>query len=180
MNQPARRLRELDRPPLALHDRAMDNLRFIRETMERSASFTHVSGSGGVLMGVTAVMATAVAVRVTGTTLWLVTWVVAAIISLAIAVFMMAKKSRLAMTSGAVAPVLDGGGGRYSVFAKALIDALRSNSEVIDGRTLHQLVAQSVSYAAQEVRFEQLPQYSPIKFSGHEAGDFFFVPQVES
>jgi len=36
-------------------DRAIDNLKFIRETMERSAVFTSVPGYGGMLMGATAV-----------------------------------------------------------------------------------------------------------------------------
>ena len=91
---------------------------------------------------------------------------------------MLDKRSRMAMSSGGVAPVLDGGGGRHSIFAKALIDTLRDNSQILDGRTLHQKVAQSVSYAASDVAFEQVPLYSAIKFAGHEAGDFFFVPKI--
>ncbi len=33
----------------------------------------------------------------------------------------------------------------------------------------------SIISAAAELRTEQLPEYAPIKFAGHEAGDFFFV-----
>jgi len=90
---------------------------------------------------------------------------------------MVEKRSRMALTSGGVAPVLDGGGGRNSIFAKALIDVLRENKSVIDGRTLHQKIAQSVTYAAKAASIEQIPQYTPIKFSGHEAGDYFFIPK---
>lgn len=91
---------------------------------------------------------------------------------------MATKKSRTAMTSGGLAPVLDGGGGRHSIFAKALIDALGENKGVIDGRTLHQIVAQGVSYSAAGANIEQVPQYAPIRFAGHEAGDFFFIPRT--
>ena len=103
MTSPARKLQELDRPPVALHDRAMDNLRFIRETMERSASFTHVSGIGGVLMGLVALGATAFAVQVSTPIAWLAIWVVAAAVSLGVSVLMMARKSRadgMALLSG--------------------------------------------------------------------------------
>jgi hypothetical protein len=89
---------------------------------------------------------------------------------------MASKRSRVAFTSGALAPTLDGGGGGHSVFARALLDALAANNEVIDGQRLYRQVAARVAYVADQVRFEQLPQYAPIKHSGHEAGDFFFVP----
>src|ERR1700756_1278841 len=50
--------------PVALHAHAMDNLRFIRETMERAGSFTAVPGVGGILMGLSALGAALLAVRV--------------------------------------------------------------------------------------------------------------------
>ncbi|MDX1451123.1 MAG: caspase family protein, partial [Oleiphilaceae bacterium] len=87
------------------------------------------------------------------------------------------KRSRLSFSSGGLAPVLDGGGGQHSIFAKALLDALQANRTVIEGRQLHAQVAQAVSYAAQAAQFEQTPQYAPIRFAGHESGDFLFVPK---
>lgn len=87
------------------------------------------------------------------------------------------KRSRLALSSGGLAPVLDGGGGDHSIFAKAFLDVLNQNKTVIEGKQLHGKVAELVSYAASASQFEQVPQYAPIKFGGHEAGDFLFVPR---
>ncbi|MDX1733835.1 MAG: caspase family protein [Halioglobus sp.] len=85
--------------------------------------------------------------------------------------------SRLLFSSGGVAPVLDGGGGKHSIFAKALLDVLRNNEGVLEGRQVHAQVAQAVNYAALAAQFDQTPQYAPIKFAGHEGGDFLFVAQ---
>lgn len=85
--------------------------------------------------------------------------------------------SRLVFSSGGLTPVLDGGGGKHSIFAKALFDVLNSNNSVVEGREIHSQVAQAVNYAAQAAQFEQTPMYAPIKFAGHEGGDFLFVPK---
>lgn len=43
--------------PVPIERRAADNLRFIRDTMERAASFTAVPGRGGAAIGITALLA---------------------------------------------------------------------------------------------------------------------------
>jgi Caspase domain/Sel1 repeat len=88
------------------------------------------------------------------------------------------KRSRTALTSGGLAPVLDAGGGGHSVFARAFLDVLRQNESLIEGQRLYQELSARVTYAASNYEFEQMPQYAPIKYSGHEAGDFFLVPQI--
>jgi hypothetical protein len=82
--------------PVALHDRAMDNLRFIRETMERSALFTSVPGAGGVLMGITALVAAWLGAQSASPERWLVIWVLEAIVAIGIATLTMVRKARAA------------------------------------------------------------------------------------
>lgn len=94
MSSPVRELHPRKDRPVALHDRAMDNLRYIRETMERSASFTHVSGAGGVAMGTVALAAAALAGTATTPAEWVTIWLVAAGIALGVIVLFMARKSR--------------------------------------------------------------------------------------
>jgi hypothetical protein len=86
------------------------------------------------------------------------------------------KRSRTVLTSGGLEPTLDEGGAGHSVFARALLEVLQSNNEVLDGRHLYQEVSARVAYAASRMRFEQVPEYAPVKHSGHEGGDFFLVP----
>ena len=80
--------------PVELHAHAMDNLRYIRETMERAGSFTAVPGKGGVLMGLAALAAS----RLSGTRQsdprWIAVWVGTAVLALAIGILGAALKSR--------------------------------------------------------------------------------------
>jgi hypothetical protein len=87
------------------------------------------------------------------------------------------KSSRTALTSGGLAPVLDGGGGNHSVFARALIDILENNDGVLDGNQLHSELAARVRYQSRTRAFQQDPEYAPIRFGHHGGGEFFFVPK---
>ncbi|MFK7915007.1 MAG: hypothetical protein AB8B93_13910, partial [Pseudomonadales bacterium] len=91
-----------------------------------------------------------------------------------------AKRARLVLTSGGVAPVLDEGNNGHSVFASALLDALRQTDDITASRDLYQAVAARVTHAAADFAFDQLPEYAPLRFAGHEAGEFFLVPQLAS
>ena len=77
----------------SLHGRAMDNLEFIRDTMERSTEFTAVPGYGGALMGVTAIGAAVIAQGFAGYT-WLSAWLVEAGLAFMIGLFAMWQKAR--------------------------------------------------------------------------------------
>jgi hypothetical protein len=83
---------------------------------------------------------------------------------------MVEKRSRTALTSGSIQPVKSGGGSQ-SLFAIAFLDVLRANDEVLTG--------QEVSARVAHATVGQVPQYAPIQFAGHEAGDFVFVPVVK-
>jgi hypothetical protein len=88
-----------DRPGPALHARAMENLSFIRSTMERATAFTAVPGWGGVAMGVTALIATALAYGSPSPRDWLTVWLSASVLALSIGGWTMALKARRAGTS---------------------------------------------------------------------------------
>ena len=86
-------------PGAELHARAMDNLSFIRSTMERATAFTAVPGWGGVAMGVTALMAAVLAGDHAVGAEWLTVWLGASVLALAIGGWAMAVKARRAGTS---------------------------------------------------------------------------------
>ena len=67
--------------PTSLGDRAADDLRFIRDAMARTATFTAVPGVGGALMGVVGLAAAIVASRQPTADRWLGVWLVAAVLA---------------------------------------------------------------------------------------------------
>ncbi len=80
--------------PAALHARAMDNLRFIRQTMESATAFTAVSGWGVLIVGLTALAAAILASRQTSAEAWLGIWLGEAMLSFAIAGGATMRKAR--------------------------------------------------------------------------------------
>ncbi len=80
--------------PVEIHELAMDNLRYIRQTLERAGSFTAVPGKGGVLMGIVALAAAWMASGQTGASGWLSVWTVAAVVAMVIGIGSAAMKSR--------------------------------------------------------------------------------------
>ncbi|MFV1988075.1 MAG: hypothetical protein ACC682_12400 [Gemmatimonadota bacterium] len=93
--------------PIALGDRAMEDLRFIRQTMERSA-FTLVPGWGGVGMGLTALAAAALASGQPTAEGWLLVWTLEAFVAVAIGAVAIHRKARRADL-----PVLTGAGRKF-------------------------------------------------------------------
>jgi uncharacterized caspase-like protein len=87
------------------------------------------------------------------------------------------QRSRMVMTSGGVEPVLDSAGGGHSAFAQAFLSVLRANVGVLPGQELFGHLRLRVASVADRVQMRQVPEYAPIKYAGHESGDFVFVRQ---
>jgi hypothetical protein len=90
--------------PVSLHTHAMDNLKFIRDTMERAGSFTAVPGWGGVAMGVSALFATLIASRQSTQETWLTTWLIEGVFAIALGALAMMRKANRAQVPLLSAP----------------------------------------------------------------------------
>jgi uncharacterized caspase-like protein len=86
------------------------------------------------------------------------------------------QRARVAMTSGGLEPVVDGGSIEHSLFARSLLDVLSQVNAPVAAQELYQSVSARFAHLARRLKIEQKPQYAPIGFAGHEAGDFVFSP----
>lgn len=87
-----------------------------------------------------------------------------------------AQRVRVAMTSGGLEPVVDGGSVDHSLFARSLLDMLAQVREPVSAQELFQGVSARFAHLARRLSIAQQPQYAPIGFAGHEAGDFVLAP----
>ncbi|MGE0553907.1 MAG: hypothetical protein AB7R55_10805 [Gemmatimonadales bacterium] len=121
--------------PIPLHDRAIQNLSFIRETMARAGTVTSVPGWGGVGMGAVALAAAAVASRLESPAEWLSVWLGTAVVAIGIGGVAMLRKagqtgaplwSRAGrLFAGAFAPaILAGGVLTVALYARGQTDLL--------------------------------------------------------
>ena len=84
---------------------------------------------------------------------------------------LLSKRSRTALTSGGLEPVVDAGGfGNHSVFTGSLLKRLNSTRNAIDGTSLFVSLRNDVIKEA-----DQTPEYGAIHRAGHDGGDFIFV-----
>src|SRR4051794_19088712 len=92
----------------ALHVRAMDNLAFIRNTMEAAGAFTAVSGWGMVAIGALAIVASAAASQQKTASGALNIWLALAVFTPPIMIWAMVRKARAAKM-----PLLSGPGRKF-------------------------------------------------------------------
>lgn len=97
--------------PLPIHGQAIEDLRYIRRTMERAGAFTAISGWGLVVTGITALGAALLAARQPTSEAWLGTWLAEALLALVVSVWASSRKARAALV-----PLLNGPG-RMFVFS---------------------------------------------------------------
>lgn len=105
---PLRAVRETPSEPPVLQARAMDNLRFIRETMERAAEFTAISGWATVVIGFSAIGAAALAASRPTAAQWMGVWFAEAVLALILSGWAMWRKGRRAGI-----PLLSGPGRKF-------------------------------------------------------------------
>lgn len=116
--------------PIPIHEHALDNLRFIRETMERAAEFTVVPGWGLFGMGCIALAAGAVAMRQTSHTGWLRCWIVAAGLAFVVGAITMRRKAALEGKAVFAAP-----GRRFALsFAPAILAGAALTIALVEAR----------------------------------------------
>lgn len=94
----------------------MDNLRYIRRTIERAGSFTAVPGLGGVLIGSSALAVAWISGRDTRSARWLAIWLAEAALAMMVGILGAAVKSRRARL-----PLISGPGRKFVAgFAPAM------------------------------------------------------------
>jgi hypothetical protein len=107
---PVQPLRESSPEPVPIQSRAIDNLQFIRETMERAGSFTAVPGVGQIGMGATALFAALIAAEQASHDAWLAIWLVEAAVAFAVGFWAMLLKARAARL-----PLLSAAGRKFGL-----------------------------------------------------------------
>ena len=90
--------------PVDIHSHAVENLRFIRDTMERASAFTALPGVGGMAMGATAIFASVLAARQLTAEGWLLVWLAELALALLIGAVTTARKARRTDASLVSAP----------------------------------------------------------------------------
>lgn len=87
------------------------------------------------------------------------------------------SRSRTVLSSGGLEPILDVGYGKHSVFARAFIEVLESNDDILEASQLHRKLIAIVTSISKKLGLEQSPLYAANPHAGHKSGDFLFVPK---
>jgi hypothetical protein len=76
-----------------------------------------------------------------------------------------------------VQPVADAAANsEHSIFASALLAVLNNNNQLLTGQRLFREISAGMALRSASAGLQQAPEYAPIQFAGHEAGEFFLMP----
>jgi hypothetical protein len=120
---------------VSINERAFENLRFIRETMERAGSFTAVPGWGGILMGASALLTAFISSQLPSRELWFVTWLGEAMLAFTIGAWAMVQKAKVTK-----AALLYGPGRKFALSLCPAMIAGAIFTVVLYGNDLFQLM----------------------------------------
>jgi hypothetical protein len=95
---------------VSINERAAENLKYIRDTMERSGSFTAVPGWGGILMGVSALLTTFISSQLPSPQIWVLSWIGEAALAFTIGARAMHQKAEAVKS-----PLLNGPGRKFAL-----------------------------------------------------------------
>ena len=95
---------------VSINETAVENLKYIRETMERAGSFTAVPGWGGILMGVSAVLTAFISSQLSSRSVWVMTWLGEAALAFSIGAWAMFQKAKVVKS-----PLLYGPGRKFAL-----------------------------------------------------------------
>jgi len=86
------------------------------------------------------------------------------------------KRSRIVISSGGEAPVIDSADGQHSIFTRALLDVLGDpRRKIADVQSIFPRIRERVVDSARRAGRDQNPQVSVIAEVGDEGGTFYFV-----
>lgn len=88
----------------------------------------------------------------------------------------MPKRSRLVLASGVDSPVVEEPEHEHSIFARALLETLEGNEQVLTAPELFLKIREHVRRTGAAPGSAQEPRLKALKDAGHEVGDFFFIP----
>ena len=89
------------------------------------------------------------------------------------------RGSRMVLTSGEDGPVLDSGGSRHSVFAKAFLDALEKVEEPQEISAIFRQIRPAIESRSKALGLEQEPVLVPIPSAQDQGGELIFVPKTK-
>ncbi len=92
--------------------------------------------------------------------------------------FISRVRARTVLTSGGLEPVADNSDGKHSLFARALLTALKENDGLMEGYRIYKNVREIMARDPLAATLRQVPEYSALSRAGHEGSEFFFLASL--